>query len=260
MAKLGKWVGGAVGWALGGPIGGALGFFMGMMFDDNSLAKDQIDSGPDGTRRNFRHRTQSGDFAASLIVLSAAVMKADGKVLKSELEYVREFFLKNFGQDAAEQNVLMLRELLKKDLNTREICEQIRFYMEHPNRILLLQYLFGIAMADGNLDKTEVQVIRTMAHHLGISAKDFESIHTMFAGGGRSGRKATMTMKEAYTILEIEESVDDAQIKRGYRRMAAKFHPDKNRNVGDEHQKMAQDKFIKVQEAYELVKKVRGFK
>lgn len=258
MARIGKWVGGALGWAFGGPVGAALGFFVGMMFDDNSLSKE-VDQNDDYSR--YRHKTSSGDFAASLIVLSAAVMKADGRVLKSELNFVKDFFTRNFGEEAAEKQVLVLREVLKQDLNTREICEQIRFYMEHPNRLLLLQYLFGIALADGKLDQSEVQVIRSMAHYLGISVRDFESIYAMFRSDRRSSRGSSgVSLEDAYKILEIEQSVEDAEVKRAYRRMATKYHPDKNRNVGEEHQKMAQEKFIKVQEAYDAVKKARSMK
>ncbi len=259
MANYGKWVGGALGWAFGGPIGAALGFFMGMMFDDNSMAKDgKTDRESDYTR--FRHKTKSGDFAASLIVLSAEVMKADGKVLKSELNFVREFFVQNFGKEVAEQQVLVLRELLKQELNTRQICEQIRFYMEHPNRLLLLQYLFGIALADGDLSKEEVFTIRSMAHYMGISNRDFESIYAMFGGRGGARRTSSMPISDAYTILEINEDVDDASVKKAYRRMAAKYHPDKNRNLGEEHVKHAQEKFVKVSEAYERIKKARNMK
>lgn len=258
MARIGKWVGGALGWAFGGPVGAALGFFVGMMFDDNSLSNEV---GETGDYKKYRHKTSSGDFAASLIVLSAAVMKADGRVLKSELNFVKDFFTRNFGEEVAEKQVLVLREVLKQDLNTREICEQIRFYMEHPNRLLLLQYLFGIALADGKLENSEVQVIRTMAHYLGISARDFEAIYAMFRSGGGTGRgSAGISLDDAYSILEIDKAVEDNEVKRAYRRMASKFHPDKNRNVGEEHQKMAQEKFIKVQEAYEAVKKARGMK
>ncbi len=256
--KYGKWVGGALGWAFGGPIGAALGFFMGMMFDDNSMAEDRTRV-EGGNAERYRHRTRSGDFAASLIVLSGAVMKADERVLKSELNYVRDFFVKNFGEETAEHHLILLRDILKKEIPVREVCGQIRYFMEHPNRILLLQYLFGIAQADGAIDPREVQVIRTISHYLGISAKDFESIHAMFAGGGARTTR-TRPIAEAYKILEVEESAADADVKHAYRRMATKYHPDKNRNVGEEYQQMAQDKFIKVQEAYDQIKKKRGMK
>lgn len=263
MAKYGKWVGGALGWAFGGPIGAALGFFMGTMFDDNSLSAEErqtrVNDDRDPYDRN-RHNTRSGDFAASMLVLSAAVMKADGKVLKSELNFVKDYFVRSFGEEAAEQHILMLRELLKQDLNTRQICEQVRYYMEHSNRLLLMQYLFGIAMADGDLDKDEIWTLRTMAHYMGISNRDFESLLAMFNGGGRSRGPGApkVSLSDAYTILEIEASVDDAAVKSAYRRMAKKYHPDKNRGVGEEHQKMAEAKFIKVNEAYEAIKDARG--
>lgn len=262
MAKYGKWVGGALGWAFGGPIGAALGFFMGTMFDDNSLSAEERQARKGGERDpydRYRHNTRSGDFAASMLVLSAAVMKADGKVLKSELNYVKDYFVRSFGEEAAEQHILMLRELLKQDLNTRQICEQVRYYMEHSNRLLLMQYLFGIAMADGDLDKDEIWTLRTMAHYMGISNRDFESLLAMFNGGGRARPGAArVSLSDAYTILEIDASVDDAEVKSAYRRMAKKYHPDKNRGVGEEHQKMAEAKFIKVNEAYEAIKEARG--
>lgn len=263
MANYGKWLGGALGWAVGGPIGGALGFFMGMMFDDKSLSKNDQErvTGDAGRTGRQRYNTSPADFAASLLVLSAAIMKSDGRVLKSELSFVRDFFVKNFGEAAADEQMLVLREVLKQDLNTRQVCEQIRYHMEHPNRLLLLQYLFGIALADGEMQPPEVQTLRTIAHYMGISNKDFESLLAMFSGaGGRARRGTARPINEAYTILEIAESVDDAEVKRAYRRMATKYHPDKNRGVGETHQKMAEEKFIKVQEAYEQIKEARGIK
>jgi DnaJ like chaperone protein len=263
LANYGKWLGGALGWAVGGPIGGALGFFMGMMFDDKSLSKNDQErvTGEAGRTGYQRYNTSPADFAASLLVLSAAIMKSDGRVLKSELNFVRDFFVKNFGEAAADEQMLVLREVLKQDLNTRQVCEQIRYHMEHPNRLLLLQYLFGIALADGEMEPAEVQTLRTIAHYMGISNKDFESLLAMFSGaGGRARRGTARPINEAYTILEIAESVDDAEVKRAYRRMATKYHPDKNRGVGETHQKMAEEKFIKVQEAYEQIKEARGIK
>lgn len=86
MAKFGKWVGLGLGWALGGPIGGILGLAVGSIFDSGTNA-------PVGQAREIRGKTLRGDYAASLLVLIAAVMKADGRVMKSELDYVRRYFV-----------------------------------------------------------------------------------------------------------------------------------------------------------------------
>ena len=150
-----KWIGGALGWALGGPIGAIFGYAFGSIVGDTSLS---IEQGPYGQPQGRpghgprRRQTGSGDFAASMIVLSAAVMKADERILKSELDYVKRFFVSNFGQQQAERYVLTLREVLKQDVDTRAVCRQIHGLMEHSKRLLLLQYLYGIAQADGHVD------------------------------------------------------------------------------------------------------------
>lgn len=249
MAKFGKWLGGALGWALGGPVGGILGFAFGAIFDDNTLSAE-------GKRRGIpsyesrRHNTGPGDFGAALLILSAAVMKADGKVMKSELNYVRDFFEKQFGSTNAAEQVAALKSILEQEIPLREVCEQIRFYMEHPLRLQLIHYLFGIAKVDGSVDRNEVKIIEDIARYLGISDKDYESIRAMFYNDPA----------KAYTILEIEPVATDEEVKKAYRRMAVKYHPDKVRDLGPEHEKTAQEKFVQVSEAYEIIRKERGMK
>jgi DnaJ like chaperone protein len=250
--SFGKWIGGALGWAMGGPIGGIIGFAVGAMADDKSFTGvRQGETTQRQTNYNqYRRQTQSGDFASALLVLSAAVMKADNRLLKSELDFIREFYTKQFGSAAAAQHIGVLKELLQKDIPVREVCEQIRYYMEHPMRLQLLYYLFGIAKADGDVDKHEIQIIETIAQHLGLNAKDYESLKAMHYKDTES----------AYKILEIESSVTDDEVKKAYRKMAMKYHPDKVRGLGEQHEKAANEKFIKVQEAYEQIKKERNIK
>ena len=249
-----KWIGGAVGWALGGPIGGVMGYWLGKMFSDDSLS---MDGGPGAMHghqgrgaRGQARPTRAGDFALSMVVLSAAVMQADERVLKSELDYVKQFFRTNFGQAQAEQLTLALREALKNPVDVRGVCIQIRANMPHAKRLLLLQYLYGIAQADGNVDPREVDLIRRMAAALGISDKDRASIEAPFHSD----------KPDPYTVLEIGRDASDADIKKAYRRLALKFHPDKVRDMGEAYAKQAEARFLEVQEAYESLKKMRGFK
>ncbi len=153
MAKYGKWVGLGLGWALGGPIGGILGLAFGSMFDGMQSGTYEYKSGahPYGAGAVGGMRTRPGDFAASLIVLAGAVMKADGKVLKSELDYVKKFFHQQFGEQLAVENMLVLREILKQDINVREVATQIKTFMDHSSRLQLLHFLFGISAADGHV-------------------------------------------------------------------------------------------------------------
>lgn len=247
LGKYAKWIGGVGGWILGGgsPIGAILGFAIGSMVDATSTEK-----GSEADRERYRHHTAPGDFTASLLVLTAVVMKADGKVMKSELDFVKRYFLRQFSEAQANRQLKLLQEILKQDIPVREVCLEIRHYMEHPLRLQLVHYLFGIAASDGSVDASEVEVIHQIAHYLGINEKDFESLKAMFFKDTGS----------AYKILEIEESASDDEVKKAYKKMAIKYHPDKVSHLGEEHMKAAEEKFKKVQEAFEVIKKQRGFK
>lgn len=243
--KFGKWLGGGLGWAFGGPLGGVLGFALGSAFDAASVT---VKDG-DGTYSSGGYAPHAGDFAASLLVLSAAVMKSDGKTLKSELEYVKRFLSQQFGEEKAQQQLLLLKEILKQEIPLHDVCIQIKQYMPHSERLQIVHYLFGISKADGHVHELELQTIHTIANYLGVNAADFNSLKAMYF------RDATSD----YKILEIERSATDDEVKKAYRKMAVKFHPDKVAALGEEMQKGAKEKFQKVQEAYENIKKQRGF-
>ncbi len=248
MAKLkfGKWLGGGLGWALGGPLGGVLGFALGSAFDAASIT---VQKDGRATYSSAGQSPQVGDFAASLLVLSAAVMKSDGKTLKSELDYVKNFLAHQFGEEHAQQQILMLKEILKQEIPLHQVCIQIKQYMPHSERLQIIHYLFGISKADGYVHELELQTIHTIANYLGISAADFNSLKAMYFRDTNSD----------YKILEIETNCSDDEVKKAYRKMAVKFHPDKVASLGDEVQKAAKEKFQKVQQAYENIKKQRGF-
>ena len=188
------------------------------------------------------------DFSSSLLVLSAAVMKADGSVKKSELDYVKSFFLSNFGQEQAEKYILTLREILKQDIQIAEVSQQIGRYMDYSSKLQLLHYLFGIASADGQVHESEVKVIETISRYMGIYTSDYESVKAMFV----------KKVDDAYTILGVEPSATDDEVKKAYREMAKKNHPDKVAYLGDDVRKAAEKKFQEINDAYDRIKKQRG--
>ncbi len=250
MAKFGKWLGGGLGWAIGGPIGGLVGFAIGSMLDNASLTihHGQYGSEPLTTVRTGRGTTTPGDFAVSLLVLSAAVMKSDGKTMRSELDFVKNFLVQQFGEEAAREQIKLLGDILKQDIPLQDVCLQIRQHMPMSARLQLLHYLYGISKADGDIQESEISVIEQIASYLNISAADSASLKAMYYRDTESD----------YKILEIDKLASDEDVKKAYRKMAMKYHPDKVGDMGEGVQKAAEEKFKRVQEAYENIKKKRN--
>jgi len=242
MSKYGKWIGGGLGWALGGPIGAVLGFIFGSMFD--SMQTGEFEYKPSDSQT----RTQPGDFSVALLILSAAVMKADGKVVRSELDYVKRFFLQNFGEAETRRKMLLLRELLKQNIDLTGIGAQLNHYMQYAEKLQLLHFLFGISSADGQENPAEIATIQHIAALIGISNADFQSIRSMFV-------KDT---GYAYRILEVSPDASDEEVKKAYRKMALKYHPDKVSHLGEDVQNAAKEKFQELNAAYDTIKKQRG--
>ncbi|MGM0464299.1 MAG: TerB family tellurite resistance protein [Bacteroidota bacterium] len=242
MGKYAKWIGGGLGWFLGGPLGALFGFAVGSMFDGPRMDITTT------SYRGQRYKTTAGDFGLSLLVLVAAVMKADGKVVKSELDYVKNFFRMQFDEETAAEALLMLRDMLKQDIPLADVCRQIRNNMEYASRLQLMHMLYGISLSDKHMDPREMAAIESIASYLNISVKDRDSIKNMFVP----------STDASYRILEISPDVSDEEVKKAYRKMARKYHPDMVNHLGEDFKEVAHEKFRKVNEAYENIKKSRN--
>ena len=239
-----RWLWGGLGWAMFGPIGGIMGYALGSMSENSH--------GFHSSNQSFSTKgtTRAGDFGAAMLILFAAVMKADNEMKKSELEFVKNFFIQQFNIEYAKDRIKLFRELLKQDVPLKDVCLQIKTHMDHPSRLQMIHILFGLSQADGHVHPLEVKVIHTIAGYMGISAKDFDSIQAMFYKDSTA----------AYKILEISPEATEIEVKKAYRKMAAKFHPDKVHHLGEEFQKMAEEKFKTLNDAYSQIKKERGIK
>lgn len=245
-----KWIAGILGWVTGGPIGALLGYFIGSTLESAFDGKVTVETDTGSYRRPGTYSTteQRNSFMVSLLVLSSAVIRADGKYLQEEYDYVRAFIRANFGAQAEPEAMRILQELNGKEINIYNVGSQIAQNMNYSQRLQLFHYLADLANADGNVCKAERDVLTAIASALRITSSDAESILAMFS-------KST---ESAYTVLEISPSATDEEVKKAYRSMAMKNHPDKVANLGPEVQKAAQEKFQKIQEAYETIKKERG--
>jgi len=241
MGTFGKWIGGGLGWAFGGPIGALIGFALGSMFD-GSLSGI--------TTSVSTNRTTEGDFKMSLLVLMACIMKADGHIDKSELAVVKRFLVSNFGEQGALDALQLLKNLLDQDIDETEVALQISQNLNYSSKLELLHLLFNIAYADGEVVASEMATIQRIANIFRIDRLDFESVKAPYL--------KNIDRDWAYKSLEIETTATNDEIKKAYRNMAKKYHPDKVNDLGEEVKKSATEKFRSVNEAYENLKKQRG--
>ncbi|MFT4838115.1 MAG: DnaJ like chaperone protein [Nonlabens sp.] len=208
-----------------------------------------------------QRRTQSGspfqrsttvspeDFELNLLSLTSLVIKADGKITQNELDYVRQYFVGSYGKERANAIFKVFNEVVKKrEVDAVKICNYLNARTRYESRLQILHFLFGIAQVDGHTSEAEIRVIYQIAGYLRLTERDFISIKAMFV----------KDQDNAYKILEIDKSVPDHEVKKAYRTMAKKYHPDKLMDMDEAYKKGAEEKFKKVQDAYETVRKERG--
>ena len=242
MAGFGKWIAGGLGWAVGGPMGAIIGFALGSLFESSSNVTIQ-----QPTNRN----TAEADFKMSLLVMIACVMKADGKVQKSELDTVKRFLVSNFGEEGALEALQILKRMLDQPINETEVAMQINRYMNYSAKLQLVHLLFDIAVSDGDIHQSELLVIERISSVFGLSSADFVALKAPYF--------KNVDHNWAYKTLEIDTDASNDEIKKAYRRMAMKFHPDKVNDLGEDMKKSATEKFRSINEAYESLKKQKNF-
>ena len=234
---------GSLGWAFGGPIGGILGYAFASMNEGES-SWDSYRS----NRGASYPKTKPADFIISLLVLFAKVMKADNQLLKSELDYVKQFLRQQFNVRQTREFMTLFKDILEQEYPLKDVCRQIQRSMDHPSRLELIHVLFGLSAADGYVHPDEVRVIHTIANYLNVNIRDFESIKAMFVKDAKAG----------YKILEVDPTASNVDVKKAYRKMANKYHPDKVAHLGEDLRVLAEEKFKAMNDAYHQIKKERG--
>ena len=246
--SLGKWILGGLGFVVGGPIGALIGVFIASMFDESKNTLNNTESAR--TMNYGRRRATQGDISVSIIVLLACVIKADGRVLKVEINYIKPFLVRTFGEEQAKQALALLKQLLNEQIDPVAVSRQMAQYINYSTRLELVRLLLEVSNSDGDIAPQELNVIEIIATNMAVQQADYQSLLALY--------QRHKDVNWAYTALEISPSATNDEVKKAYRRMAMKYHPDKVANAGEELRKQATDKFRGINEAYEHIKKQRG--
>ncbi|MEM8846884.1 MAG: TerB family tellurite resistance protein [Bacteroidota bacterium] len=242
-----KWVAAFLGYFVLRFPGAILGFLIGSFLDNLNGGRSR------DARTIFREYTQPNvspaDFELNLLSLCSIIIKADGQVSQKELDYVRQYFLSTYGKEKANAIFRTFNEVIKKrEISAQRICSYLTQRTRYEVRLQLLHFLFGIAQADGQISKAEVEKLREIAGYLRLGPHDFESIMAMFI----------KSADNSYKILEIDKNVSDDEVKKAYRKMAKKYHPDRVVTQDEAIKRGAEEKFKEVQKAYETIQRERG--
>ncbi|MCR5066048.1 MAG: TerB family tellurite resistance protein [Bacteroidales bacterium] len=293
---LGKWILTGLGWTLFGPIGGIIGYLIGkgvegigstQQVGDGSANANYTSSSDNtgnagysetsGSRTRYHNTGTPDDLSAALMVLIASVMNADGFVRRSELDLVKRFLVSNYGEERAKDLLLNLRELKGQYIPVSKVCRQIKLNTDYNTRFHMLDFLFSIADADGLITREEILLLHTISTNLGIATRDYISIKTRHNEYGNnwqrddndsrsesdysSSSQRNQTVDDGpYAVLGLDSSATNDEVKKAYRRLAMKYHPDRVENLGEEVRRNAEEQFKKINEAYETIRIARGLK
>ena len=273
----GKWIGGVLGFITAGPLGALAGYALGSLFDHglNAVNRDgdhhynnaydaysgRQSYGNQSYGRQQSYEGERNSFMFSLLVLSSYIINADGKIMHSEMELVRNFLRQNFGEAAKQQGEEILLKLFEQQKRIgmqqyrsviQDSCHQIRSNMMYEQRLQLLNFLVMIAQADGVVSQAEIQALKEVAIHMGLSAEDVDQMLNLASGSSSD------SLADAYRILGISPEASNDEVKAAYRKMALKHHPDKVAALGEDVRRAAEKKFQEINDAKERIFKARG--
>lgn len=241
-----KWIAAIAGFFFYRFPGAILGFVLGSIID-SLVNKDPESFTPFGQEK--KEKVSLGDLELNLLSLASLVIKADGSVSRRELDYVRSYFVATYGKERANATFRTFNDVIKnREISAYRIGAYLSARTHYATRLHITHFLFNIANSDGRVSDLEAKKIKEISGYLRVNLKDFESLKAMFF----------KSADNAYKILEIEKSATNAEVKAAFRTMAKKYHPDKLQHMDAAYRAGAEEKFRKVQEAYEQIQKERG--
>lgn len=211
-----------------------------------------------------------------LTMLSGEVMKADGYIKKAALSVFKQFFIHNFGEYKTKMALHNLKGLINNNIDITTYSRELVFILDYSGRLQLLQFLYKLASADGQISDNEDNILSNIANLLEINEKGKETIKQLFVAYYQSNTRnqqysgqnyneykpqfSQWSLAENYHLLGVAPDCSISELKKAYRDSAKKYHPDKFEHVGTPEKLKAQEKFREINQAYDRIMKSRGQK
>jgi len=255
MGFWGKTIGAGMGFMVGGPLGAILGGFLGHAYD---VGNEQVRRYNEGDDHSWPEVEQEFDrqylFYVSLASLAAKMAKADGVVTKDEIRAFDHFLQIELGLSFEERRTVagVFNEAKDSPEDAVAIARQFRSLIGFQRDVLqmMIQLLFRIALADGELHRDEESFIQRIASVFQMSTAEYQQIKALYI-------KQT---DHAYSILGISRGASDDEVKKAYRKLVREYHPDRMqaKGVPEDFMKIANEKMTEINQAYDQICKERG--
>lgn len=276
------WIGGVIGWFILGPLGALIGAGVGYYLENEGENEESLNeklrraagAGPNGSsgggrakssrfaeepqpRNSRQNEANRNSFLMAMLTLSSFIIKADGRIMHSEMEVVRQWLRATFGESAVAQGEEILRKLFEESTrkgiqqyrrDIRETCHLVSQHVDPSGRLQMLDFMVQIARADGNVDRTEIDALKDLARWMDMRTDEIDRLLSMEKDD----------LESAYKVMGVGPDVTDDELKRIYRKLALEHHPDRVAALGEDVRRAAEKKFQEINNAKERIWKARG--
>lgn len=261
MAWWGKLVGGAFGFMLGGPLGAVLGATLGHQFD-----KGLGNFEGDFLKVGSQERVQTAFFTATFSIMGH-LAKADGRVSANEIALAENLMAQmRLNKEQRKAAIELFNAGKESSFPLDEAVAQLRAECHHRTTLLqmFLEIQVQAALADGRMHVSEKKMLSRLAVQLGFPPNYIEEVLRFIRGtsheSANRAKQRGLGLRDAYDIIGVKRSANDAEVKKAYRRLMSQHHPDKlvAKGLPDEMMKIATEKTQQIQKAYDRITESRA--
>lgn len=236
-------------------MGGFIGFIIGYIIEEALSGNLEVNKKNVFQEQEIEYTA----YQTYLMALISEVVKADGYINKEEVYYIKSYLLNQFGSVYSNLMLKTLKLNVDKNFDVAKVTSKLKELIDQEQKRNLVQFLYGITIQNGGISTNEKILLENIAKTIGLSQSEYENI----VSGSKQNNKNTSTSSRSntfgynpYKILNIDESATDLEVKKAYRQLVLKYHPDKS----DANDEIANEKFNQISEAYHIIKKRRNIK
>lgn len=197
-------------------------------------------------------------FVFLLVNILVKIAQVDGHFTRAELNTILNFFQYHlrYNQDQMYWVKQLVKEARNSPTDLRRLLEEFRTGFAYEPRLILLELIYQIIYTKQPPPAEELRLAREIAQLLEITVYDQRTIEAKYMYRQRQEAASAGQLEEQYyAVLGLEKGADFAEIKRAYRKLSMQYHPDKVGHLGEEFQKVAEEKMKEINVAYEYFEK-----